>query len=47
MSFGKDIKDAYRKLQLNQSLCPPIGYKFTLGGKTTSDVLSAFRILIN
>jgi hypothetical protein len=32
---------------MSQSLCPPIGYEFKVGGKPVSDVSSSFSIVVD
>ena len=47
MDFGKDIQDLYYKFNMTQSLCPPIGYNFNVGGKPISNVSSVFGITVD
>lgn len=46
-NFNQEILTMYYKFNLSQSLCPPLGHKFEVGGRVTSSILKRFTLYVN
>lgn len=42
--FNKDTIELFHRLNLTYCLCPPLGYKFEIGGRVTSAIYKQISI---